>query len=121
MVVGFSKYPFAQARKSSERKLRAMEKFLKALNYLDAVLKKEKIKARGIDDLKIKFSKIKEIQQVEVDRIVVKSFMYPSGAEHIRVFFHFTHDGKPMVIGEIFKGNGCRVAKLNGLLGVKVI
>ncbi|WP_290899819.1 hypothetical protein [Ferroglobus sp.] len=48
MVVGFSKYPFAQARKSSERKLRAMEKFLKALNYLDAVLKKEKIKAKGI-------------------------------------------------------------------------
>jgi hypothetical protein len=116
MVVGFSKYPYHQAQKSHERKMRAMERFYRALNYLDKVLRNENIKAKGINDLKLKFSKVKEIKQVEVDRVIIKGFMYPSGTEHIRVFFHFTHDGKPHVIEEIFKGNGYGISKLNGLL-----
>lgn len=61
MVVGFSKYPYHQAMKSHDRKMRAMERFEKALNYLDKVLHNEKIRAKGIHDLKLKFSKVKEI------------------------------------------------------------
>lgn len=116
MVVGFSKYPYHQAMKSHDRKMRAMERFEKALNYLDKVLHNEKIRAKGIHDLKLKFSKVKEIKQIECDKVVIKGFMYPLGTEHIRVFFHFTWDGKPQVIEEIFKGRSYGIPNLNGLL-----
>ncbi|MBO8182041.1 MAG: hypothetical protein H0Z28_04510 [Archaeoglobus sp.] len=116
IVVGFSKYPYAQAQKSADRKLRAMEKFAKALKYLDKVLENEGVRAKGIKDLELKFSKVKEIKQVKVDRVEIKGFMYPSGQEHVRLFFHFTWDGKPLTIEEIFKGRGYAISNLNGLL-----
>ncbi len=116
IVVGFSKYPYAQAQKSADRKLRAMERFAKALRYLDKVLENEGVRAKGIKDLELKFSKVKEIKQVKVDRVEIKGFMYPSGQEHVRLFFHFTWDGKPLTIEEIFKGRGYAISNLNGLL-----
>ncbi|WP_202320201.1 hypothetical protein [Archaeoglobus neptunius] len=119
IVVGFSKYPFHQAQKSADRKLRAMENFARSLKHLDKVLENEGVRAKGIKDLELKFSKVKEIKQVKVDRVEIKGFMYPSGVEHIRVFFHFTFNGKPHVIEEIFKGQSYAVHKLNGLLKLK--
>mgnify|MGYP000498308316 CR=1 FL=1 len=119
IVVGFSKYPFHQAQKSADRKLRAMERFAKALKYLDKVLENEKIKAKGIKDLGLRFSKVKEIKQVKVDRVEIKGFMYPSGNEHVRVFFHFTWNDKPFTIEEIYKGRGYAISNLNGLLKLR--